>query len=277
MNQNLSVEEVMLRIRGRLTERDATVLPATVGPYLAPLEEQTTGAAPGADQLCLQIKANDPSPLHREIDIALEGTRRVGQINPSNPGLHNAAIQFVKKIMRRSLGWYTRPLHYFQGGVVRALQRITGVLQSHEHSLQKIAQELSRHEGLIEQNAKDLTMEKAALANDVAELNKNTAALDQRASEQATKILWVESKTAALEEKTASLHMQGVAFDQRLIQANDDFEARLARTEAAHEELLKRALLPHRQRIAGITGEIEALRSDLRYARTQLSEVKSQG
>src|SRR5450631_2636292 len=165
MNQNLSVEEVMLRIRGRLTERDATVLPATVGPYLAPLEEQTTGAAPGADQLCLQIKANDPSPLHREIDIALEGTRRVGQINPRNPGLHNAAIQFVKKIMRRSLGWYTRPLHYFQGGVVRALQRIESVLQSHEESFQSVSARLA---GLVAQTEAEILKHKAALSAEIS-------------------------------------------------------------------------------------------------------------
>jgi 2-polyprenyl-3-methyl-5-hydroxy-6-metoxy-1,4-benzoquinol methylase len=271
MSPTPSIEEVMQRIRQNVRERNAgDAQPARKsGPVERPAQKPPSSH--------IELEINDLTQLRGEIDTALEGTRRVGQINPRNPGLHNDAIQFAKKVMRRSLTWYTRPLHYFQGGVIRALQRITGVLQSHEHSLQKIAQELSRHEGLIEQNAKDLTMEKAALANDVAELNKNTAALDQRASEQATKILWVESKTAALEEKTASLHMQGVAFDQRLIQANDDFEARLARTEAAHEELLMRALLPHSQRIAGITGEIEALRSDLRSARTQLSEVKSQG
>jgi SAM-dependent methyltransferase len=68
-----------------------------------------------------------------------------------------------------------------------------------------------------------------------------------------------------------------LALDQRLTQVNDDFGAKLARTEVAHEEALKKALLPHIQRIAGITDEIEALRSDLRAASKQLSEVKSQG
>ena len=44
--------------------------------------------------------------LQIEINTALEGTRRVGQINPRNPGLINNAIQLWKKVMRRTLTWY---------------------------------------------------------------------------------------------------------------------------------------------------------------------------
>jgi len=45
----------------------------------------------------------------------------VGSLNPRPPGLHNRAIQFGKKMMRRSLSWYTRPLHEFHAAVTRTL------------------------------------------------------------------------------------------------------------------------------------------------------------
>ncbi|MGC2110433.1 MAG: class I SAM-dependent methyltransferase, partial [Candidatus Korobacteraceae bacterium] len=66
-----------------------------------------------------------------------------------HPGLHNDAIQFGKKVMRRSLTWYTRPMHMFQGAVVRALQRISGSLQAHDASLQTLAQDLDRHNSRV--------------------------------------------------------------------------------------------------------------------------------
>jgi 2-polyprenyl-3-methyl-5-hydroxy-6-metoxy-1,4-benzoquinol methylase len=46
----------------------------------------------------------------------------VGEINPRPPGLHNEAIQFAKRAIRRVLTWYTRPLHAFHAAVARALQ-----------------------------------------------------------------------------------------------------------------------------------------------------------
>ena len=41
-------------------------------------------------------------------------SRLVGQLNPRNPGLLNRAVQMFKRLIQRSLGWYTRsfePLH----------------------------------------------------------------------------------------------------------------------------------------------------------------------
>lgn len=292
MGQSPSIEEIMQRIRvevGRrnagATQRSEAAL-VTTGRNLRQAGDSAQSA--GGPQFELEI--NDLTPLRGEIDTALEGTRQVGQINPRNPGLHNDAIQFAKKVMRRSLTWYTRPLHYFQGGAIRALQRITGVLQSHERSLQKISQELTRHVGLIDESAKDLATEKSRRAREVAELNEKTAALEMSVSEQAMKTAALDvssveqaNATQALQGKTASLHRQALELEQRLTRVTDEFQAKLAKIaaanaeiEAAHEEKFNQSLLPFSQRIASFTNEIDSLRSELCAARNELREIKSQ-
>ncbi len=54
----------------------------------------------------------------------------VGTLNPRNPGLVNAGIQFAKRVMRRGLSWYTRPLHQFQEAATRTLNETTKLLES---------------------------------------------------------------------------------------------------------------------------------------------------
>jgi len=49
-------------------------------------------------------------------------SKAVGQLNPRNPGLLNRIIQALKKMMQRSLSWYTRPLQDFHGSVARAIE-----------------------------------------------------------------------------------------------------------------------------------------------------------
>ena len=85
----------------------------------------------------------DLSPLRIEVDGALEGHKLVGQVNPRGPAFHNKIIQLMKKLMRRSLTWYTRPLHIFQGAVIRALQQTVVILKSHDDSLQQLGRNLN--------------------------------------------------------------------------------------------------------------------------------------
>lgn len=46
----------------------------------------------------------------------------VGQLNPRKPGIPNRAIQAFKKLVQRSLSWYTRSLHQYDDGVNQALE-----------------------------------------------------------------------------------------------------------------------------------------------------------
>ena len=97
------MDDIMRRIRARVEARNngmsrpagATATVAQVTPANVPeLEHERT-----AD--CVDLPINDLGQLRGEIETALEGTRRVGEINPRNPGLHNDLIQFLKKAMRR--------------------------------------------------------------------------------------------------------------------------------------------------------------------------------
>jgi len=45
----------------------------------------------------------------------------VGQLNPRNAGFMNRAVQAFKKLIQRSLSWYTRGLHEYHDGVNQAI------------------------------------------------------------------------------------------------------------------------------------------------------------
>jgi hypothetical protein len=52
----------------------------------------------------------------------------VGAVTPRNPGWHNDLIQLLKKLLARSLAWYTQPLRQFNDSVTRSLQEIVRIL-----------------------------------------------------------------------------------------------------------------------------------------------------
>lgn len=80
--------------------------------------------------------------LRAEVMAASLSHNAVGSINPRRGGPVNASIQFVKRAMRRSLTWYTRPLHQFQGAVARSLQEISEFLDNLQASVDSVSGEL---------------------------------------------------------------------------------------------------------------------------------------
>ena len=90
--------------------------------------------------------------LRQEISVAQEGSRQTGQLNPRGPGTLNRAVQFGKKVMRRSLTWYTRPLHIFQEAVIRALQHTGNIIDDHRSQLQQHSEALNSQADVIESN-----------------------------------------------------------------------------------------------------------------------------
>jgi hypothetical protein len=61
--------------------------------------------------------------------------RRFGQVNPRPPGLGNNLIQLIKKLMRRTLGWYTRPLVDYHAATTHFLLQAIQILESQEAQL----------------------------------------------------------------------------------------------------------------------------------------------
>ena len=76
----------------------------------------------------------DVSDLKRNLSDCNSLHGAVGSLNPRPPGLHNSLIQFAKKLMRRGLSWYTRPLHQFQGAVTRTLNDLAVAVENVELS-----------------------------------------------------------------------------------------------------------------------------------------------
>lgn len=64
----------------------------------------------------------------------------VGGLNPRGPGLHNQLIQFAKRLIRRSLSWYTRPIQLFDGAVIRTLDGTTSALDGLIEQAEKFKQ-----------------------------------------------------------------------------------------------------------------------------------------
>ena len=79
----------------------------------------------------------DLSELRHNLQDCNKFHNAVGSLNPRNPGLHNNLIQFAKKLMRRSLSWYTRPLHQFQGAATRSLNELAKAVENCQTQLAK--------------------------------------------------------------------------------------------------------------------------------------------
>ena len=224
MSQPQPLEEVMQRIRANLIRRPSSTVQQVIPlPWNAPRDSQSVPANAGSS-LQTELQACNLSPLRTEIDGALEGHKLVGQINPRAPGIHNQAIQFVKRAMLRTLTWYTRPLHYFQGSVIRALQQIAVTLKYHDDSLQKVAREFTNQAIRMEQRGESIAKQGATVIAALAAANQRASALGDRVTETA-------ARTARLEEKTTTLSDQFAAMSELTART-----ARLEETTTALEE-----------------------------------------
>ena len=275
MSQTLSIEEILHRMKTHVEQSKSGLQTSSDGGALS-----ASGSASGALGTAVAgvmafapPEPRDFMPLEVEIETALDGTRRVGQLNPRDPGFHNQVIQFAKKVMRRSLAWYTRPIHQFQGGVIRALQQTVALLRGQDDSLQSLSHEVGRQVSLREQDAQESSKYRAALADDIGLLKQRVSMLD--------------SATAALNDENAKLHhriaavqentVQRESLDQRLAQVAADFNQRLANSAAAQGESLNQVLAPYRQHLAAIADDIGGLRAELDRVNSKLRETILQG
>ena len=83
----------------------------------------------------IPFDTQDLEAIDRELDAALRAHQQVGQLSAREAGPIGGTNYFFGKIMRRSLAWYTTPLHLFEGATIRALRRIATALQAHENGL----------------------------------------------------------------------------------------------------------------------------------------------
>jgi len=144
-----SIATITKRIRGKITPaRSGTAAPETsadVPELLDHIRQQLRNAQsafslPSSVEPPLsRVDSQNVAPLKLQMEAALKAATRahnqVGELNPRLSGLHNNAVQLVKKAMQRSLTWYTRPLQVFQAAILRTLRDISVALQSHDSDL----------------------------------------------------------------------------------------------------------------------------------------------
>lgn len=81
--------------------------------------------------------------LQYEVEVAVDSHDLVGKLNPRNSGLANQVAQSGKKVMQRSLSWYTRSLHHFHKAVSKALVHTQNLLRNHDEALALSRREIS--------------------------------------------------------------------------------------------------------------------------------------
>ena len=289
----------MEKVRANLKRRQTGAPPASAPGHWRPDDGPTggNGTRPAPEAVLHSgIPLSDLAPLRIEIDGALAGHRLVGQVNPRGPGLHNQIFQFVKKVMRRSLTWYTRPLHIFQGAVIRALQQVAAILNSHSEALQQLGQSMTAVGGRSEQHALEAAKQQASLASAINTLNRSTAALTDKFSALESRTTALESNPAlgarvdALENHAATILerisiLDGVTaslpamlaevgditrrFDEKLDQARSSVLAIQTAT-------LNRAQAAFTESVAAITNEIGRMQGEANQLRGNMREAELQ-
>ncbi len=212
--------------------------------------------------------------LRNEIAIAEDGSRQTGQLNPRNPGVVNDAVQFSKRVMRRLLSWYTRPLHLFEGAVIRALQHVDNILNNHRNLLHRHAEALNLHANVIERNkawlAEEIQAQKAASEREMLRLREQVEATF--ASQESGFASLVEQQLlpvqSALRELRTSFEQ---ASEQAAEQASRSATER-AQTEAKRAEDIERLGVEGRQ----VGMHVEGLKVNFNLLQARVEELTKQ-
>src|SRR5690349_3919068 len=143
-NGTIQPNEVIARIRERVRAR------RTREPEQPMPRGDATFVAPSA------VVQYDWRELHSNLAACNALHSVVGTINPREPGLHNDIIQFAKKVMRRGLTWYTRPLHEFHGVVTRTLNESTIALQDVRTAVGILESRIENYKNLLQSQLENL-------------------------------------------------------------------------------------------------------------------------
>jgi hypothetical protein len=88
-------------------------------------------------EVAVEPQAKEFTGLQADLEACISAAEKVGELNARHPGFVNDRLQDVKRMMRRSLGWYTRPLRLFHGAVIRTLRQIVATLERQQKELER--------------------------------------------------------------------------------------------------------------------------------------------
>jgi SAM-dependent methyltransferase len=99
----------------------------------------------------------------------------VGQLNPRHAGVHNRVIQFVKKVHRRLLSWYTRPLNHTFLALAAVVQRVFSSVEDLWRAGLEVDRRLDQLDGRLRAHTKNISEINLFLLARTAELEDSVA------------------------------------------------------------------------------------------------------
>jgi 2-polyprenyl-3-methyl-5-hydroxy-6-metoxy-1,4-benzoquinol methylase len=120
-------QEILARIRERAVDLSAREQPGPEGAEVVEAPEMTEDVSL---LVVPQPSLYETQNLQAEVGRCCALHNAVGELNPRGSGLHNRFLQLLKKVHRRSLTWYTRPLHQFHAAVTRVAQESSNAIQN---------------------------------------------------------------------------------------------------------------------------------------------------
>jgi hypothetical protein len=137
----LSVEEIKERIRSRVRKATDTDASAQCGTPVSLQKESPALALHRLNRLRLNLL---------NVNSALGD---VGALNPRPAGLVNDLLQFIKKCIRRALGWLLRPIRQFDSAAMESLDEATHILEDFQTELRSIVGRLEAMEASLNASA----------------------------------------------------------------------------------------------------------------------------
>ena len=89
---------------------------------------------------------HDADELRHTVANIEELRKHIADINPRPRGWHNDLLQVPKKLLARSLDWYTRSLQRFNSAVSRALRELFYTVEAHSTNLAALDRRLDQSE-----------------------------------------------------------------------------------------------------------------------------------
>lgn len=118
-----AVAEVLERIRARLQQQSLASL------SVVPRAHPVVGREPCEEPV-----------MRRLLEALLVAQSQIGVVNPRPPGMHNALIQGVKRLLRGLLSWYTRPLVQYHTLNNQFLSEAIQIFERQQEQLQTLAE-----------------------------------------------------------------------------------------------------------------------------------------
>ena len=111
-------------------------------------------------------------PLGRARDAAEGKAASIGRVNPRSGGLVNTSIQFVKRVIARSLNWLVRDQIDYNRAVVTYMERVIETLVEQNHNIVRVAQGLVETRNNVSSDFDRTRQELAQRAREFAELSE---------------------------------------------------------------------------------------------------------